>query len=123
MPAAPSLQGIDGNLTTRWTSGRSQDGTDFYQVDFGGTVKLTKITLDNTMDGKNAPADFPTGYQVFGSTDGTTFRGTPFVTGSGTVNSTIITFPQQTVRAIKIKEVGAKVTWWSIGELQTVCAL
>jgi hypothetical protein len=120
-PAGPPIQGIDGNLTTKWTSGRSQDGTDFYQVDFGGTVKLTKITLDDT--GDNSAADFPLMYQVYGSTDGTTFGATPFVTGSGTANSTMITFPEQTVRAVRIRELGTKAEWWSIGELQTVCSL
>jgi hypothetical protein len=120
-PAGPPIQGIDGNLTTRWTSGHSQNGTDYYQVDFGGTVKLTKITLDDT--GDNSAADFPLMYQVYGSTDGTTFGATPFITGSGTANSTMITFPEQTVRAVKIRELGAKAEWWSIGEFQTVCSL
>ncbi|HVR00640.1 MAG TPA: discoidin domain-containing protein, partial [Polyangia bacterium] len=121
-PAGPPIQGIDGNLTTRWTSGRPQDGTDYYQVDFGGTVKLTKITLDDT--GDNSAGDFPAGYQVYASTDGTTFSGTAFAMGSGTMSSTVISFPQQTVRAVKIKEIGSRTgIWWSIGEFQTVCSL
>ncbi|MEA2699179.1 MAG: type domain, partial [Myxococcales bacterium] len=48
--------GIDGNLATRWSSLRGQDGTDWYQVDFGGPVKLTNITLNNT---QVSPYDYP----------------------------------------------------------------
>jgi hypothetical protein len=120
-PPGPPMQGIDGSLTTRWTSGRGQDGTDFYQVDFGGTVKLTKITLDDT--GDNSTGDFPLMYQVFGSTDGTTFGATAFITGNGAASSTVIAFPERSLRAIKIREIGTKAEWWSIGELQTVCSL
>jgi hypothetical protein len=115
-------RGIDGDLTTRWSSGRGQDGTDWYQVNFGGTVKLTKITLNNTSD--NSSNDYPRAYAVYGSTDGAIFSGSPFATGTGTVGSTVISFAEQIVMAIKIKDTGSVVgTWWSIGELQTTCSM
>jgi hypothetical protein len=116
------VRGIDGNLATRWSSGRSQDGTDWYQVNFGGAVKLTNITLNNTAD--NSSNDYPRAYAVYGSTDGVTFSGTPFGTGTGATNSTVINFAQQIVMAIKIKDTGSVIgTWWSIGELQTTCSM
>lgn len=115
-------RGIDGDLATRWSSGRGQDGTDWFQVNFGGTVKLTKITLNDTSD--NSSNDYPRGYAVFGSTDGVTFSGTPFATGTGTAGSTVMSFAEQIVMAIKIKDTGSVVgTWWSIGELQTTCSM
>ena len=53
-----------------------------------------------------------------------TFGATAFANGNGAVNSTVINFGQQTVRAVRIKELGSKAgIWWSIGEFQTVCSL
>ncbi|HXI60582.1 MAG TPA: discoidin domain-containing protein, partial [Polyangia bacterium] len=116
---APPSAGIDGNLTTRWGNGRLQDGTDWYKVDFGGSVHIDTITLDNTMA---YPGDFPGAYAVYGSQDGTTFTG-PFATGSGTNNTTVIRFAAQTVRAIKINQTGTSRTtnWWQVGELRINC--
>ena len=113
--------GIDGDLVTRWGNGHFQDGTDWYQVDFGGLVRLDSITLDNS---KAYPDDFPGGYAVLGSTDGTTFTG-PFVTGAGAQPKTAIQFSPQTVRAIRINQTGLahKTNWWQIGELQIHCVM
>jgi F5/8 type C domain len=112
--------GIDGDLTTRW-GGRFQDGTDWYQVNFGGLVRLDSITLDNS---KAFPDDFPGGYAVLGSTDGTAFTG-PFVSGSGAQTRTVIQFSPQTVRAIRINQTGLarKTNWWQIGEFQIHCVM
>jgi hypothetical protein len=111
---------IDGDLTTRWANNRGQNGTDWFQVDFGGLVKLARITLD---DSQAFPNDYPGSYAVYGSLDGVTFDATPFATGSGAANATVIDFPQRTVRAIKIAQVGATRSgnWWQIGELTTIC--
>jgi F5/8 type C domain-containing protein/alpha-galactosidase-like CBM13-containing protein len=112
--------GIDGDLETRWANNRPQNGADWYQVDFGALVKLARITLDNT---QSYPNDYAGSYAVFGSLDGVKFDATPFVTGNGTVNATTIDFPQRTVRAIKIAEVGSarSPAWWQIGEVEVVC--
>ena len=114
--------GIDGNLATRWSTSREQDGTDWYRVDFGGPVKLTNITLNNS---QISPNDYPGGYEVYGSADGTIIETSPFASGSGTPPTTVINFSQRTVRAVKIKQVGTtrKYQWFSIGEFQTTCDL
>ena len=85
-------------------------------------MKLTKITLNNTM---TYPDDYPGGYAVYGSSDGVTFDGTPFVTGTGTTGSTVITFAQRAVRAVRVNQTGTtrSTNWWQIGELQPVCSL
>jgi hypothetical protein len=113
--------GIDGDLTTRWANNHGQNGTDYYAVDFGGPVKLSKITLNNT---QAYPDDYPGAYAVYGSSDGTTFDAAPFVTGAGTTGSTVITFGQRTVRAVRVNQTGTtrSTNWWQIGELQVVCA-
>jgi hypothetical protein len=114
--------GIDGDLTTRWANNHGQNGTDYYAVDFGGAVILSKITLNNTMA---YPDDYPGAYAVYGSTDGTTFDAAPFVTGIGAQGSTVISFPPRTVRAARVNQTGTTraTNWWQIGEFQVVCAL
>ena len=113
--------GIDGDLTTRWASNRFQDGTDWYAVDFGGAVRLTKIVLDNT---QTYPDDYPGAYAVYGSSDGVTFDTTPFVTGNGAEDSTTINFTQRMVRAVRIQQTGTsrQTNWWQIGEFETTCS-
>ena len=113
--------GIDGDLTTRWGNNHGQNGTDYYTVSFGGTVKLSKITLNNTMA---YPDDYPGAYAVYGSSDGTTFDAAPFVTGNGTTGSTVITFAQRSVRAVRVNQTGTtrSTNWWQIGEFQVVCS-
>jgi hypothetical protein len=118
---AGPIGGIDGNLTTRWGNNKGQDGTDWYQVDFGGGVKLRNITLNNT---QAYPDDYPGAYAVYGSLDAVTFDASPFVTGNGTPNSTVINFAERTVRAVKIKQTGTSrnANWWQIGEFQPTCS-
>jgi hypothetical protein len=112
---------IDGNFNTRWANNRYQDGTDWYQVDFGGLVKLTNITLNTQI----YPDDYPGAFEVFGSADGITFDATPFASGTGTVGSTVIDFSQKNVWAIKINQTGSSRSsnWWQIAELQTTCSM
>ena len=119
---AGPVGGIDGDLTTRWANNRGQNGTDYYVVDFGGTVTLTKITLNNT---QAYPDDYPGAYAVYGSSDGTTFDASPFVTGAGATGSTVITFTQRSVRAVRVNQTGTTRAgnWWQIGEFQVDCAL
>lgn len=113
---------LDGDLTTRWNTRRLQDGTDFFQVDFGGQVKLTNITLNNT---RAYPADYPGAYEVYGSLDGVIFDASPFASGAGTINATVINFSQRVMRAVKIRQLGTanRIHWWGIGEFQTTCSM
>jgi hypothetical protein len=108
---------IDGDATTRYTSGQTQNGTEFFTLDFGATVSITGITLDDTA----SPKDFPIMYKAEYSTDGTTYVGfTPAVTGAGAI-TTAITFPKTSMRSIKISQTGMvtapATSWWSIHEI------
>jgi F5/8 type C domain len=119
--ALPSMA-LDGNVATRFSSSRYQDGTDWFMVKFPGTVKITSITLNDGGAAGDA-LDFPGGYALYGSVDGTTFSGTPFATGAGTANQTVITFAQQALKAVKVMQTGKANSsrWWSIDEFQTNC--
>jgi hypothetical protein len=113
---------IDGDLKTRWANNHNQDGSDWYQLDLGGLVKLASITLDNT---QAYPNDYPGKYAVYGSVDGLTFDSAPFDTGDGTANKTVMQFKERSVRAVKIFQTGYARSshWWQIGELQVGCRM
>jgi hypothetical protein len=113
---------IDGDLKTRWASNRPQDGSDWYQVDFGGLVKLANVTLDNS---QSYGDDYPGKYAIYGSVDGVTFDAAPFFTGDGKAARTIADFKERTARAIKIMQEGSTRAprWWQIAELKVGCRM
>jgi hypothetical protein len=112
----------DGDLTTRWTTGRAMQNGDYFQEDFGGNVTLSSITLNNSNDGSSG--DYPKTLGLFTSQDGTNFSSVPVATFSGATNSSV-SFTSDPVRAIRVKilDTGGNTAWWSIGEVQAGCSL
>ena len=108
---APSNM-LDGNLATRWSTGAAQanTGNQWLRLDMAATRTFNKLTLD-----ANGTADYPRGYTLSVSTDGTTF--TPVTSGVGTTPLVTITFPTQNVRYLKVTQTGAAGSWWSVHEL------
>src|SRR5258708_1757638 len=46
--ADPAVNAIDGILVSRWSPGVAQTPGQYYQIDFGGYVRLNQIVLDST---------------------------------------------------------------------------
>jgi len=109
----------DGVLTTFWSTGRDQDGSDWFRVNLGGVFKVSRIKLNNT---GGFPGDYPGAYAVYTSMDGTTFKG-PLVTGVGATSLTDIQFPREPMRHLEIRQTGTtrSTYWWQIGELTVDC--
>ncbi|HEX4403259.1 MAG TPA: discoidin domain-containing protein, partial [Polyangia bacterium] len=109
------------NLTDRWTTNSGSYAGQYVQIDFTGSINLSRITLD---DSQTSGGDYPGAYAVFSSSDGVNFSSTPFVTGSGTSGQTVISFQQENIRAIRIQATSTtNGGWWSIGEIETNCSL
>jgi len=102
---------LDGNISTRWSTGAAQANGQWYRVDMTAAQTFNKIVLD----AGSSTGDYPRGYQVFVSTDGTNW-GSAVATGSGSSQVTTITFANQTARYIKIVQTGSVGNWWSIHE-------
>ncbi len=103
---------LDGDLSTRWSTGTSQANGQWFQVDMGATNVFNKLVLNSA----NSPNDYPRGYQVFVSDDGVNWTG-PIATGTGSVGTTPISFATQAARYIRIIQTGsASGTFWSIHE-------
>jgi hypothetical protein len=109
---------IDGNLATRWTSGRSQSsgGVETVTVTFPASVTIRGISLVTTV-----ADDGPAAYRVEHSDDGVTFSGfNPPVTGAGSDMLTIQFPVATTMRAVRVIQTGGKTRGWSINELSTI---
>jgi glucosylceramidase len=117
-PADPCCTGdsaakaIDGNPSTRWSTGLGQQSGQWYQIDLGTSRKLTKIVMENG----GSTGDHPRGYAVHASDNASTW-GNPIATGQGNDPTTTIQLPTTTARYLRITQTGNAGNWWSISEL------
>jgi uncharacterized protein YjdB len=104
--------GLDGNPSTRWDTGLPQAYGQWYTLDMKSNRTFNKIILDATL----SPYDSPKGYNVYVSNDGTNW-GSPVALGTGSSGITVINFPTQNARYIKIIQTASSdIFWWSINE-------
>jgi hypothetical protein len=105
---------LDGDGSTRWSTGVPQDGTgnQWFQVDMQAPKTFTQITID----AGTSTGDYPRSYLVFASNDPTNW-GDQIATGNGTTQVVSVTFPFQSARYIRIVQTGTAANWWSIHEL------
>jgi lysophospholipase L1-like esterase len=102
---------LDGNAATRWSTGTAMVPGQFVTVDMGAAHSIGEITMDSG----GSTGDYARGYQVYVSTDGSTW-GNPVATGSGTGALVDVTFAAHTGRYLKITQTGSAGNWWSIAE-------
>jgi len=101
---------LDGDSGTRWSTGTPQVNGQWIRVDMGAAKTFDEVVLDVG----NSFGDYPRGYQLFVSNDGTNW-GSAIASGVGDVQ-TFITFPAQTARYIKVVQTGSASSWWSAAE-------
>jgi serine/threonine protein kinase len=104
---------LDGDPVTRWSSGQAQTASNWFLVDMGSVQHFSGITLDNGHDYSN---DYPQGYQVFVSADGSNWSNA-VASGNGSGSLVTISLVTQSARFIKIVLTVNGGEWWSIGEL------
>ena len=108
---------VDGSNATRWSTGGNQVNGQYIQIDFGGTVSLTQVVLDDT----DNVGDYPRGYDVGLSTNGTTF--TSVATGTPATAVVTINFAAAQGRYLRVTQTGAVANYWSIDELRVACTI
>jgi hypothetical protein len=106
---------LDGVASSRWTSGATQVNGQWFQVDMRAAQTFRQLTLDAT----GSAGDYPRGYQVFVSNDGSTW-GSPVATGAGTAGVTTVSFATRSARYVRIVQTGSASSWWSLHELNVV---
>ena len=102
---------LDGNLATRFSSGKDQAPGLYFEVDLASTPTLYGLQ----MNVPNSPTDYAWGYDVEVSVDGSTWATVAACTGSGT--SETVTFAAHKARYAKVVLTAAAPKWWSIDEL------
>ncbi|WP_425956518.1 discoidin domain-containing protein [Xylanimonas sp. McL0601] len=103
---------VDGDASTRWTSGAAQTPGQQIQVDLGGATHFDQVALDS---GGNL-GDYARGYRVEVSKDGTAWR--TVAEGAATGQLTTIDVGQVTARYVRITQTGTASAWWSVSDLR-----
>jgi hypothetical protein len=104
---------VDGDEATRWATGAAQASGQWLQLDLGATQPVRHLVLNA---GAESPSDYPRGYSVTVSTDGSTWS-LPVATGTGSGQITRITFGSQTARYLRITQTGSATGWWGVAEV------
>ncbi|RXZ81941.1 hypothetical protein EBB07_13135 [Paenibacillaceae bacterium] len=111
-PGTPANQAIDGSVSTLWSSGADQTNGQFFQIDMGQSQIFNRMLLDAGA----AASDYPHGYQIQVSSDGSNWS--IVASGSGSEAALLVEFPVQTARYVRIVQTGTAGNWWSIADLQ-----
>lgn len=103
---------LDGSMSTRWSTGTAMVPGQSFTVDMKAVKSFKKIVMDST----GSDGDYPRGYEVYVSNDGSNW-GSAVVTGSGSGPVVTATFAVQSARYIKVVQTGNATSWWSIREV------
>jgi hypothetical protein len=103
---------LDGNSSTRWSTGAPMVDGMWFEVDMTATQTFNEIVMDSA----SSTNDYARGYQVFVSSDGVNF-GSAIASGTGAAALITVQFPPQSARYLKIVQTGSASNWWSIAEL------
>jgi hypothetical protein len=117
---SPVTNLTDGT-TARWSTGKPQAGDEWLQMDFGATVNLRTINLQQ---GPTDGNDYPRSYAVIVSNTALDMNGIVRASGVGTAGvTTTIVLPNVTSgRYLLIKQLGTSLSWWSVEELEASCS-
>ena len=104
---------VDGNAETRYSTGTPQIAGMWLQIELPHEATVLGLELDSA----KSPGDYPRGYDVTLSTDGTNW-GKPVASGKGSGAVTNIAFAPAKAKFIRIKQTGTDGLFWSVHELQ-----
>jgi len=103
---------VDDDATTRWTTGASQTPGQWLQVDLGSAQTIRRVVLDTGVD----RGDYPRGYTLETSTDGSTWS--PQASGAGSGQLTTIDIAATGARYVRVTQTGSSGSWWSVADLR-----
>jgi hypothetical protein len=103
---------IDGQTSTRWSTGANQVNGQWFQVDMLQQQSVASVVMNSAGSG----SDYARGYQIFVSNDPNNF-GTAVASGTGTSAQITATFSPASGRYLRIVQTGTASNWWSIAEL------
>jgi hypothetical protein len=101
---------LDGDADTGWSS---DDGHAWFAVDMQQAQRFSRVVLE-ALASRN---DYPRGYAVSASQDGRTW-GAPIARGTGADTVTVISFPEQHARYLKVTRTDGGKQPWSVHEFR-----
>ncbi|GAB3255154.1 discoidin domain-containing protein [Nocardioides dilutus] len=102
---------LDGDTSSRYTSGTGQYDGMWVQVDMGAEKTFNKVELDPG----SSTDDYARSADIYVSSDGTAWTQVASIAGPGQPTQ-VATFATQTARYIKVVNTGSAGNWWSITE-------
>jgi glucosylceramidase len=103
---------VDGDASTRWSSGAAQAPGQHLQVDLGRRTFFRRVAIDS---GGNL-GDFARGWQISVSDDGVRWR--VLASGAGTGQLTTVDVRPTRARHLRVTSTAAAGNWWSIADLR-----
>jgi len=121
--SANAANAIDNDISSRWTTEQRQRPGQSFTIDMQQVISVESILM-TTESGRSSVGDYPRGFTVELSQDGTNF-GNPVTRGVGAGSGTTeIALASQAARYIKITQTGtANRFWWSIHDLNIIGSL
>ncbi|MFC7531996.1 discoidin domain-containing protein [Actinoplanes sp. GCM10030250] len=114
--ASPAGEGpllaVDGDASTRWSSGAAQTPGQYLQVDLGATRTFRRVAVDS---GGNL-GDYARSWELSVSRDGRTW--TTAAAGLGTGQLTNINLPPTRARHLRITATSSSAGWWSVADVR-----
>ena len=118
-PADPCCTGdvaanaVDGDASTRYSTGTGQAPGQYLQVDFGHAIAARQVVFDTGA----STGDYPRGYTVATSTDGTNWT-TVVADGQGTGQLTTADLAGVPVRFVRVTLTASSGNWWSVADVR-----
>ncbi len=103
---------VDGNTASRWASGVSMKGGEWFTIELPAETNIAGLVLDS----QASYQDFLRKYKVELSTDGTQWNA-PEAEGNGSAVTEIIFKAPQKARFVRITQLGSASNFWGINEL------
>ncbi|MCW2905957.1 MAG: Glucan endo,6-beta-glucosidase [Actinomycetia bacterium] len=110
-------QAVDDDASTRYTTGAAQAPGQYLQVDLGRPERLARLVLDTGA----STGDYPAGYSVTVSQDGTAWSA-PVAAGAGSGQLTTISLDGGPVRYVRVTLTASSGSWWSVADARAYVA-
>jgi len=101
---------LDGDFSTRYSSGAGQAPGQWVEVDMGQAQTFDTVALDSG----GSTGDYARSADFYVSSDGTNWTKVASIASGQPVE--VVTFATQTARYIKVVNTGTAGNWWSIAE-------
>jgi glucosylceramidase len=108
---------VDGDASTRYSTGIGQAPGQYLQVDFGTTIDARRVVIDTG----TSTGDYPRGYTITTSTDGMNWT-TAVASGQGTGQFTAVGLSGAPIRFMRITLTASSGSWWSVADVRAYAA-